>query len=83
MRLWLASKLNGDFAVKDSFAIQLGDGALSLGRSGQVNEGISDRASGARIGWNGRGLAGRKERSAKRPRNVSKRGKTKLTPGSP
>jgi hypothetical protein len=49
-RLRLAGKLDGDLAVKDGLAVQLLDGAVGLGRGGNVNEGVADRAGGARVG---------------------------------
>jgi len=55
-RLRLAGKLDGDLAVEDGLAVQLLDGAIGLGRGGHVNEGVADRASGARVGGDGGGL---------------------------
>jgi len=49
-RLGLASQLDGDLAVKDVLAVEVGDGALSLRRGRNVNEGVSDGTSGARVG---------------------------------
>lgn len=52
-----AGKLDRDLALENSLSVQLGDGALSLGRRRERNEGISDWARGARVGGNGDGLA--------------------------
>jgi hypothetical protein len=57
VRLGGAGKLDGDLAVEDGLAVQLSDGALGLGGSRQSNEGIADRARGARVGGDGGGLA--------------------------
>lgn len=57
MSLWSAGELDGDLAVEDGLSVQLGDGTLGLSRSGEGDEGISDGARGAGVGWDGRGLA--------------------------
>jgi hypothetical protein len=54
--LGLASELDGNLAVKDRLAIQLLDGAVGLGGGGDVNEGVADRAGGARVGGDRGGL---------------------------
>lgn len=56
-RLGLAGKLDGDLAVEDGLAVQLLDGTVGLGGGGHVNEGVADRAGGARVGGDGGGLA--------------------------
>jgi hypothetical protein len=56
--LWLAGKLDGDLAVKDGLAVQLLDGAVGLGGSGDVNEGVADRAGGARVSGDRGSLTG-------------------------
>jgi hypothetical protein len=56
--LGLASKLDGDLAVKDRLSVELLDGAVGLGGSGDVNEGVADRAGGARVGGNRGSLTG-------------------------
>jgi hypothetical protein len=48
--LGLAGELDGNLAVKDGLAVQLLDGAVGLGGGGDVNEGVADRAGGARVG---------------------------------
>lgn len=53
MGLGLASKLDGDLAVENRLSIQLGDGTIGLGRSGEVDEGIANGAGGARVGRDG------------------------------
>lgn len=55
-RLRLAGELDGNLAVKDGLAVQLLDGAVGLGGSGHVNEGVADRAGGARVGGDRGGL---------------------------
>jgi hypothetical protein len=55
--LWGTGELDGDLAVKDGLAVELGDRTLSLGGSGESDEGVADRAGGARVGGDGRGLA--------------------------
>jgi hypothetical protein len=57
-RLGLASKLNGDLAIHDCLAVEFVDGALGLGRSGDIDEGIADWAGGTGIGWDRCGFAG-------------------------
>jgi hypothetical protein len=57
-RLGLASELNGDLALEDLLAGELLDGTLSLGRSGEVDESVADRAVGARVLWDRNGLTG-------------------------
>lgn len=42
VRLGLASKLDGDLALKDLLAAELVDGTLSLARGRQVNKGVAD-----------------------------------------
>jgi hypothetical protein len=56
MSLGLASELNGHLAIQNRFAIELGNGAFSLRRSGEVNKGIANRTGGARVGRNGSGF---------------------------
>ena len=55
-RLRLAGELDRDLAVKNGLAVQLLDGTVGLGRGGDVNEGVADRASGARVGGDRGGL---------------------------
>lgn len=50
-------KLDGDLALKDGLAVELGNGALGLGGGGESNEGVADGAGGARVGGDGNGLA--------------------------
>jgi len=57
MGLGSAGKLNGDFAVEDSLAVELGDGTFGLGRGRQSHKGVADRARGTWVGGDGRGLA--------------------------
>ena len=49
-RLGLAGKLHGDLAIQDGLTVQLVDGTLGLRRGGDVNEGVADWASRARVG---------------------------------
>ena len=51
-----ASKLDRDLALKDVLAGELSDGALSLSRGRKVDEGVTDRAVGARVLRNRDGL---------------------------
>jgi hypothetical protein len=55
--LGCAGELDGDLAVEDSLAVELSDGTLGLGGGRESNEGIADRARGAGVGGDGRGLA--------------------------
>jgi hypothetical protein len=48
-RLGLASKLNGDLALEDLLAGELGNGTLGLTGSRQVDEGVADGAVGTGI----------------------------------
>lgn len=57
MSLGCAGKLDGDLAVKDGLAVELGDGTLSLGGGGERDKGVADGTRGARVGGDGRGLA--------------------------
>jgi hypothetical protein len=59
LRLRLAGKLDRHLALKDDLAIELRNGALSLGWSGQVDKGIANWTVGARIGRNRNRLAAR------------------------
>ena len=54
--LGLAGELDGNLAVKDGLAVQLLDSAVGLRGGGDVNEGVADRASGARVGGDRGGL---------------------------
>jgi hypothetical protein len=54
----LASELDGNLAVKDGLAVQLLNGALGLVGGGQVDEGIANGTSGARVGGDRGGFAG-------------------------
>jgi hypothetical protein len=47
--LGLAGKLDGDLALKDFLAGQLRNGTVSLGRGRKVDEGVANRAFGARV----------------------------------
>lgn len=58
-RLGLAGNLDGDLALQDLLAGQLLDGRLRLGSSGKVDEGVADRAVGARVDGNGDALTAR------------------------
>jgi hypothetical protein len=51
--LRLASELDGDLAVEDVLAVQLADGTLGLRWRGEVDKGIADWASGARVDRDG------------------------------
>lgn len=53
----LACELDGDLALQNLLARKLGNGALSLGGGGQVDEGVADRALGSRVFGNGDSLA--------------------------
>jgi len=55
--LGLAGKLDGDLALKDLLARELGDGTLGLSRGRQVDKGVADRAVGARVLGDGNRLA--------------------------
>lgn len=55
-RLGLTSELHRNLAVEDGLAVQLIDGTLGLGRCGDIDEGVADRAGGAWVGWDGCGL---------------------------
>ena len=56
--LGLASKLDGDLALKDLLARELGNGTLRLGGGGQVDEGVADGAFGSWVLGDGDSLAG-------------------------
>jgi hypothetical protein len=56
VRLGLASELDRDLALKDLLARELRDGTLSLSGCREVDEGVTDRAVGARVLWDGDGL---------------------------
>ena len=49
MSLRLARKLDGNLAVKDGLSVELRNGALSLGRSREVNKGVTDGTRGAGV----------------------------------
>lgn len=49
VRLGLASELDRDLALQDLLAGELGDGTLGLAGSREVDEGVTDRAVGARV----------------------------------
>jgi hypothetical protein len=49
VRLRLAGELDRDLALKDLLAGELSDGTLSLGGGREVDEGVADRAVGARV----------------------------------
>lgn len=49
VRLGLASKLDGDLALKDLLARKLSDSTLRLAGGRQVDKGITNRAVGARV----------------------------------
>lgn len=55
-RLVLASELNRDLALEDFFAGELTDSPFGFGRSGEINEGVTNGASITRIGRNGGGI---------------------------
>ena len=57
MSLGLAGELDRDLAVKNGFAVELGDGALGLGGGGEVDKGVADGAGGARVDGDRGGLA--------------------------
>jgi hypothetical protein len=57
MSLGSTRELDGDLAVKDGLAVELGDGAVGLGWRRQSDEGVADGTRGARVGGDGRGLA--------------------------
>jgi hypothetical protein len=48
-RLRLAGKLDGNLSLKDLLARKLLNSTLGLGRSGEINKGVADRAVGARV----------------------------------
>lgn len=48
-RLGLAGELDGDLALEDLLAGELSDGALGLAGGREVDEGVTDRAVGARV----------------------------------
>ena len=75
-----AGELDGDLAVEDGLAVELGDGTLSLGRGREGNEGVADGARGAWVGWDGRGLAAPRV-SLDELRDAEKQGPPR--PGSP
>ena len=52
-----AGQLDRHLALEDSLAIQLGNGTLSLRRSGQSDKGISNGTRGTGIGGDCSGLA--------------------------
>ena len=56
VRLGLASKLDRDFALENFLTGELSDSTLSLAWGRQVDKGISDRAVGARVLWDGGGF---------------------------
>lgn len=56
-RLRLAGKLNRDLAVKDGLAVEIVDGALGLGWGRDIDEGVANWASGARVGRDRSGFA--------------------------
>jgi hypothetical protein len=60
--LGLASELDRDLAVKDGLAVQLTDGTLGLRGGRDVNEGVTNGASGAGVGGDGSGLTAGKVR---------------------
>lgn len=47
----LARQLHGDLAVKNGLAIELAQRALSLRGSRDIDKGVADWASGARVEW--------------------------------
>jgi hypothetical protein len=49
VRLGLAGELDRDLALKDLLARELGDGAVGLAGSREVDKGVTDRAVGARV----------------------------------
>jgi hypothetical protein len=49
VRLGLAGKLDGDLTLQNLLARELSDGTLSLAGGRQVDEGVTDRAVGARV----------------------------------
>ena len=51
-----AGKLDGDLALEDGLAVELGNGALGLGGGRESNEGVADGAGGARVGGDGNRL---------------------------
>ena len=59
MSLGLASELDGDLAVEDGLAVELGNGALGLRGRGEIDEGVAAGAGGAGVGRDGGGLAAR------------------------
>lgn len=48
-----AGQLDGDLALENGLAVELGDGTLRLGRGGESHESISDRARCAGVGGDG------------------------------
>ena len=58
VRLGLASELDGDLALKDLLARELGNGTVGLGGSREVDKGVADRAVGARVLRDRNGLTG-------------------------
>lgn len=51
VRLRLAGELDGHLTLEDLLAGELGDGALGLAGSREVDKGIANRAVGARVLW--------------------------------
>lgn len=49
--LGLAGKLNGNLALQDFLARELGNGALGLAGGREVDKGVANRAVGARVLW--------------------------------
>jgi hypothetical protein len=49
VRLGLAGELDRDLALKNLLAGELSDGTLGLGGGREVDEGVADRAVGARV----------------------------------
>ena len=78
-----AGKLDRDLALEDSLAVELSNGALGLGGSGEGDEGVADRAGCARVGGDGDGLAGWGVSFVGRMAATSRDGRGPLTQGSP
>lgn len=53
----LAGKLDRDLAFKNGLAVELSDGAISFGGSGNIDESVANGTSGARVGRDGGAFA--------------------------
>lgn len=56
LNFWATSKLDGDLALEDGLAVELGDGTLGLRGSGEIDEGVADGAAGTGVDRDGDGF---------------------------